>query len=493
MDELQVQGHKGALGKHSKLHTHLVDREKNKKEEFIATALLFSLFVTIFLGITFITTQQYFEKKFEGKFYPGVSIDSVDVSVKPKELAQEYFASVKNTIEQSTVTFTHDNTPVATVSATTLGIVYPYEEALEKAYGIGRSGSYFDKVLATITHALGNQTENVSLAIRMNTAATRELTASIAAQLYIAPKDAVFEEKDGKITTLIMHENGRTIAEEDIMYAVQKTFSKPQAVTGENIIPLTTRVLYPQKQLKDVNSYGIEEYLGEGKSDYSHSIPNRIYNLSLAASRVSGSLLPPGQIISYNKLVGEVSAKTGYRPAYVISQGRTVLGDGGGVCQVSTTFFRGAMAIGLPIVERKAHSYRVSYYENDAKPGLDATVFAPSVDLKVKNDTPSYIAVIAENDVKNKILRFKFYGKSDGRVATITEPVVWDVTRPPPPIYEEDPTLKQGVTKQVDFAVGGAKSKFTYTVKRNGEVIYEKTFLSVYRPWPAVYKVGTAL
>ena len=99
-------------------------------------------------------------------------------------------------------------------------------------------------------------------------------------------------------------------------------------------------------------------------------------------------LIPPGGTISYNEIVGDISAATGYQPAYIIKDGRTILGDGGGVCQVSTTLFRAGLSAGLPILERHPHAYRVHYYEEGGyKPGLDATVFAPGVDLKMKNDT----------------------------------------------------------------------------------------------------------
>ena len=66
--------------------------------------------------------------------------------------------------------------------------------------------------------------------------------------------------------------------------------------------------------------------------------------------------------------------------------------------------FRAALNTGLPIVERHARAYRVRYYENDRKPGFDATVFAPSVDFRFKNDTPSYILIQATVDPVKKTL-----------------------------------------------------------------------------------------
>ena len=169
------------------------------------------------------------------------------------------------------------------------------------------------------------------------------------------------------------------------------------------------------------------------------------------------------------------------------------MGDGGGVCQVSTTLFRAALNAGLPIVERTAHAYRVGYYENDSKPGFDATVFSPYVDLKIRNDTPASILIQTEIDKENNLLYFRFFGKKDTRRIEISPVTVYDVVSPLPEMRQDDPTLKKGVVKQVDFPAWGAKAIFSYKVTRGGgEVSFEKKFLSVYRPWAAVYLVGTS-
>ncbi len=191
----------------------------------------------------------------------------------------------------------------------------------------------------------------------------------------------------------------------------------------------------------------LKKLLSIGKSDFSHSIPERIHNIILASSKFNGILIPKDKIFSFNEIVGEISSLTGYKPAYIIKQGKTVLGDGGGVCQVSTTLFRAALNAGLPIIERIPHAYRVSYYENDSKPGFDATVFAPNVDLKIKNDTPAYILIQTEVDKEKNLLFFKLYGKKDNRKIEISPVTIWDVTPPPPPLYQDDPYFKKRSSK----------------------------------------------
>ena len=241
-----------------------------------------------------------------------------------------------------------------------------------------------------------------------------------------------------------------------------------------------------------INELGIRELVGRGISYFSGSIANRIHNISLGAGRISGIIVAPGETFSFNKSVGEVSASTGYRQAYVISSGKTVLDDGGGICQVSTTVFRAALDAGLPIVKRTAHSYRVGYYEQGGnKPGIDATVFAPAVDFQFQNDTDHHILVQTVVDRANAKLQVDFYGTADGRKVEITTPVISNVQPAPPDRHQEDPTLPKGMVKQVDFAAPGANSVFTRKVYKNGNLMIDDVFKSNYRPWQAVFLVGT--
>ena len=243
--------------------------------------------------------------------------------------------------------------------------------------------------------------------------------------------------------------------------------------------------------LKDISQYGIFAELGEGSSKFYGSSKGRVDNIVLSSERASGVLVPPQGIYSLNEALGPVSGKTGYSTAWIIANGRTILGEGGGVCQTSTTLFRAILNAGLPVIERHPHAYRVSYYENDMPVGFDASVYQPSLDLKFKNDTPNYVLVQASWDLSESSLVFKIYGTPDGREVEISEPVVSNVVAPPEPLYKEDPNLAAGVIEQIDFAAWGANAYFTRVVRRGKEVLYEDVFSSSYRPWQAVFLKGT--
>ena len=238
---------------------------------------------------------------------------------------------------------------------------------------------------------------------------------------------------------------------------IDKTYQLITQAFNERIdrqVALPVAIVKPKVLISDINNLGINELIGQGVSRFAGSIPNRIYNVTLTASKINGVLIPPGEIFSFNRTVGDITAATGFKQAYVIKEGRTVLDDGGGVCQDSTTVFRAALNAGLPITQRTAHAYRVGYYEQGFPPGLDATVYYPSVDLQFKNDTGRHILLQAYTS--GLTLYVNLYGTSDGRISKLTTPVIKSQTPPPPELRQDDPTLPKGTVKQVDWSAWGA-------------------------------------
>lgn len=244
------------------------------------------------------------------------------------------------------------------------------------------------------------------------------------------------------------------------------------------------------ESLEDPSDYGIFTLLGRGESKFTGSGAARVHNLGLAAERTNGVLVPPGEIYSLNNSIGEISKETGYDTGYIISNGRTVLGEGGGVCQTSTTMFRAVLNSGLPVMTRHPHAYRVIYYEIDKPVGFDAAVYQPSIDFEFKNDTPNHILIQTEFSPSQYTLAFEIYGTPDGREVEISEPVVSNLVKPPEPLYKETDELPPGETKQIDFAAWGSHVYFTREVTKNDELMFKDTFSSSYQPWRAIFLVG---
>jgi len=304
------------------------------------------------------------------------------------------------------------------------------------------------------------------------------------------PRNALFKFHQGRVEEFVPSQVGLRLDQKQLLGLLLKNLSLLEKGQEKIVLELPLRKIPPEITTADSNKFAISGLVGKGESWFFHSIPSRIHNIKLASEKFDGVLIKPQQTFSFNQTLGEVSQKTGYKSAWVIRSGKTVLGDGGGVCQVSTTLFRAALNAGLPIVERRAHSYRVSYYEYNSPLGMDATVFAPSVDLKFKNDYPCHLLIQRKIDTQKHYLAFEIYGCPDQRKVILSKPKVWDVVPPPPPLYIDDPSLPAGKVKQIDFPAWGSKVSFVWKVVRDGQIIHQKTFFSHYRAWQAVYLRG---
>jgi vancomycin resistance protein YoaR len=322
--------------------------------------------------------------------------------------------------------------------------------------------------------------------------AVRDWVSQLAQTVNKDPQNATFRFVGlGRVEEFKPAKNGVAVLEENTADSIIVALNLLDQNAGPQYLNLAVRDTQPEIATGDVNNLGIKELIGKGESWYRGSITNRIFNLKKAADLINGVLVAPGEIFSFNKSVGEVSQNTGFKQAYIIKEGKTILGDGGGVCQVSTTLFRAVLAAGLPIEARTAHAYRVSYYEVNYQPGFDATVFQPNPDFQFRNDTNAYILIQTVYDEKAQYLSFELYGTSDGRKVEMSKARVWDVTPPPPDLYQDDPTLPVGKVTQTEHAAWGAKVAFDWKVTRGDEVLQQKTFFSDYKPWQAVYLRGT--
>ncbi len=239
------------------------------------------------------------------------------------------------------------------------------------------------------------------------------------------------------------------------------------------------------------NPMGIRDLLATGSSVYKGSADYRDHNIANGARKLDGAIVRPGETFSFNERVGAFTLAQGWVAGSVIVEDRTEQGIGGGICQVSTTLFRAAMAAGLPIEERWPHLYRVRYYEMGKFPiGYDATIFSPGPDLKFTNNYQHPIMLRARLDRRLSTLDFEIWGVSDGREVTLSEPRLWDWVEPPPDEAvvdsEEDPDYE----KQIEFAKDGVNAEIRRTIARADGTQTSSTFRSTYTAWPNRYIVG---
>ena len=430
---------------------------------------LFILLVFLFTGIGLLFTSMY-----QGKIYPHVSVGNRDVGGMLPIDVESYWLTKNTPFTHQDLVLQYDGN-TATISAVDLGLGYDATLSATQAYLIGRS----PKPLTNLYFILSQKSVNLAPYFRWNTAIVDSVLTDIASHVDIPATDALFQFNNGRVTNFRPSASGRQLNIQEANARITKAL-----YTNTFSVQLPIETILPSITTDKVNTFGITQLIGTGYSEFAGSIPGRIHNVILAASRLNGVLIKPGETFSFNDTIGDISAATGYQSAYIIKDGHTILGDGGGVCQVSTTLFRAALNAGLPIIERHAHDYRVHYYEEGGfAPGLDATVYNPTDDLKFTNDTNTSILIQSITDANNLSLTFTLYGTNDGRKAQITNQQLWDVTSPPPDLYQEDPTLPRGTIRQVDFSAWGAKASFDYIVTKSNNTVTHATFLSNYQPW----------
>jgi vancomycin resistance protein YoaR len=289
---------------------------------------------------------------------------------------------------------------------------------------------------------------------------------------------------NGQLVVAVPSKNGlvvnTAVSAKDVANALNSSVDNP-------LVKLTMADQKPVINEDNLDRLGITERIGYGITSFAGSPANRIHNIKTGVSFLQSALVAPGKEFSTVGTLGAVDNTTGYLPELVIKENRTVPEYGGGLCQVSTTLFRSVLSAGLKITERRNHSYRVSYYEPPV--GLDATIYLPKPDFMFLNDTQHHI-LIQGRVVGNNVI-FELWGTSDGRTSTVSDPKILSVSKPGKPIKVETDTLPLGEEKQIERAHDGAVTIAYYTVKRDGKIINEQTFKSVYKAWPARYLVGT--
>ncbi|MBI4457597.1 VanW family protein [Candidatus Uhrbacteria bacterium] len=312
---------------------------------------------------------------------------------------------------------------------------------------------------------------------------------TIAPDLEAEPKNAVFEMKDGKVVAFEPSVDGSAL---DIDAAFE-TIKTAVLNAGIDTLDLPIAIVKPEITTESSNPYGIREVIGIGDSNFRGSPANRKVNIRVGAKSLDGIIVPAGEEFSLLKALGDIDGAHGYLQELVIKGDKTTPEFGGGLCQIGSTTFRAVLASGLPVTERRNHSYRVPYYERAGDgsyigPGKDATIYDPAPDFKFLNDTGA--AVMIRTEIEGNTLRFVFWGVNDGRKAEQTAARVWNIIPPPEKKLIETTELKPGETKCTERPHEGADAMFTYTVTYPGGEVKTKDFFSRYRPWGEVCLVG---
>ncbi len=292
------------------------------------------------------------------------------------------------------------------------------------------------------------------------------ISQTIAKQLYLAPQNAVlsFFPNSTNMFTITPEKQGRQVDEYLLLKNILSLL--PALKTHEQIsVAVPVKTLAPTITEKDLQQR--HATLATFSTSYGSSLKERKHNVFLAASKLHGKTLYPGETLSFNACVGERTEQAGFLKAKVIEKGAFTEGVGGGVCQVSGTLYNAAVLSGLTITEYHQHSLAVSYLP----PGRDAMVNYGTADLKIRNDFPHPVFLTAKAD--GNILSFTFYGAPTGKTYALESTVTGTVPAPEPLIEQDDgslfPELKVGEQKIIQREKAGILSECYLLVTEKGK------------------------
>jgi vancomycin resistance protein YoaR len=240
----------------------------------------------------------------------------------------------------------------------------------------------------------------------------------------------------------------------------------------------------PRRVAAELGNVEFSHVLGYFETPYNRSerYQARTYNLRLAASRLDGHVLLPGEIFDFNEVVGPRDEANGYKVAKVIAEGEMVDGIGGGTCQISGTLHGAAFFAGLEIVERYPHTRPSSYI----KVGLDATVVYPTINFRIKN---SYtFPIVLHQTVKNGQVRAEILGPKRLRTVTLIRKI--DGVIPYEQVERPDPDVPEGMRVLSQRGMPGFKLH-RYRIQREGSHAVRERWNDVYPPTPQIVLLGT--
>lgn len=421
------------------------EKKANKKgKQRILIALL--IFVILFLIATIFSTLFAVINMNTNKIINNVSVNGIDVSNLTKQEALEKLQNQLNDEENNKVIIKHGEF-TKEVSIADISGKFNVEYGVNNSFEIGRNDNIIKDNYKTIKTMIKG--ENINLPFEYDEDSLSKLIDEISIELPDLATDSSYVISENKLIIKNSKDGIQIKGEEfkeELIKALSgnnKTFEIPveKAERKEIDIEKIHKEIYkepvnayyttnPRQVFKEENGVDfalsideIKKILEEDKSEYefelktikpqvtvqnldSAAFPDllatftttygtadtgRNTNIALAAKSINSSVVMPGEVFSYNNLIGECSTRTGYKTSTIYLNGELSTGVGGGICQVSTTLYNAVLRANLEIVQRRNHSLGVTY----VPAGHDAMVSIGSSDFKFKNNRNYPVKVVA--------------------------------------------------------------------------------------------------
>lgn len=326
-----------------------------------------------------------------------IYIEDIDISNRTIKEAINKISSKYKPIE---IELTYED-KIFKLKPSDIDLSYNVDKAVKQAYNYTRTDSIFENLKRKLNLDV-SKNYRIDLVATYNETKLSNFITNICKQIDIDEVDAtILIEDTGAIKTTPSSE-GKEVEVSKLKEDIYNMISNKQL---ENI-KIPVKITVPSILTEDVNS--IDTVLGQFTTTFNDN-NSRGSNIHVAAQHTSNKLIMPFEEFSYNNSTGARTWNNGYKTAKVIVGGKYVNGEGGGVCQVSTTIYNAALLSGMEITEVHNHSF-VSHY---VPAGRDATVSYGYIDFKFKN--PLRHPIYIKNIVNKGIITSKIYGCSQDR------------------------------------------------------------------------------
>ncbi len=447
--------------------------EKTKKGKPVILILLLSI-LAIVLGLG---TYGYYNILSTDKIYEGVSVDEFDLSFLTKDEAAKLIMNKREQeLDEKNMVLTYGD-KVFDINIRQFDFKYDYDSAIDKAYSIGREGNIISRIKEIIT------TKKNGVKINLNSSYNKdkiyEITESIAQEIDMEMEEAQFHFNNGNIN-ITDEVIGKKVKQEELAQLIETN------IEDLSTIEIPVEIIYPTRTRELLSR--INGVIAEYSTSFKGSNKERIENIIISSKALSNDIIMPGDIFSFNEMVGPREKKFGYKEANVIIKGEFTPDVGGGVCQTSTTLYNALLLADVDIIERHHHSIPVKYVNI----GQDAAVAYGFLDLKFKNnfDFPIYI----HSRVVGDRIHIYIYGDRNAKDYSIKieSKIVETIESQEEKV--EDSTLAPGTKELVQQGRTGYKVH-TYKHKiKNGKVVDTQLITKdFYKPRNFIYRVGPSI
>ena len=408
---------------------------------------------------------------------PGVAIDGqrVPEGATPKNVRTLAADRARALLGRKVaLTLAGQERPVLEATLEELGVRVDLDRTVAVALAIGKDGDLITRAEAAEEAREGRT--DVPLLARVDRDVAMERLLALKEREDTQPVSARLDLDKHETTA---ERDGHYIDADETIAALELAARDP----GVTAISLPVKAFPPRVSSSFLKSLDISTVVAEYETHFSRGgeQKRRGKNIDNATRKLDGIVISPGELFSFNELVGERSEANGFEKSWEIFKGEMVEGVGGGTCQVASTFHAAIFFGGFDVLERLPHSRPSAYIPM----GLDSTVVYPAVDLKVRNPHPFPVVVHAKT-IGNK-LRIELLGKM--RPARVDFKRELLDTLPYKRKIEEDPTLAGRKVLVKQHGIKGYKIKVTRHFVYPDGTRRKEELTDTYPPTTEIYKV----